>query len=180
VGDQPHPTHPKPKRRGPILLAAAIGVALLVATVVTANGDTLDNGAAPTPTTTPSPGPANPPLEDPGEGSNAPEQEPQPDPEPETVEVPELSGITRAGGRADPGRLWPQGDDQGQGHRPISCENRDLAVAQDRSVGASRHHYYLGGREGTASAAATAAINRAIPRDHSRAELRSVLSRRVP
>jgi len=45
---------------------------------------------------------------------------------------------------------------------------------------ASRDHCHLGGREGTASAAATAAINRAVTTDHPSAELRSVLSRRVP
>jgi hypothetical protein len=96
-GTSPTPPEPKPKRRGPILLAATIGVALLVAMAVGANGSTTDNGPAPTPTAIPSPDPADPPLDDPGEGSDAPEQDPQPDPEPKTVEVPELSGITRAG-----------------------------------------------------------------------------------
>ena len=50
----------------------------------------------PTPTTIPSPDPTDPRPDDPGEGSDAPGQDPQPEPEPETVEVPELSGITRA------------------------------------------------------------------------------------
>jgi hypothetical protein len=102
-GTSPTPPGPKRKRRGPILLAAAIGVALLVATAtgVVANGGTLDNGPAPTPTTTPSPEPADPPDDGPGGGSEVPEPaptpEPEPEPEPVTVEVPELSGITRAG-----------------------------------------------------------------------------------
>ena len=95
-GTGPTPPEPKPKRRGPILLAAAIGVALLVAMAVSANGSTTDNGPAPTPTTIPSPDPADPPLDDPGDGSDVPEQDPQPDPEPETVEVPELTGMIRA------------------------------------------------------------------------------------
>jgi hypothetical protein len=94
-GTSPTPPEPKPKHRGPILLAAAIGVALLVAMAVGANGSTIDNGPAPTPTTIPSPDPADPPG-DPGEGSDAPEQDPQPDPEPATIEVPELTGMTRA------------------------------------------------------------------------------------
>jgi hypothetical protein len=102
-GTSPTPPGPKRKRRGPILLAAAIGVALLVAAGFVANGATLDNGPAPTPTTTPSPGPADPPDDGPGGGSEVPEPaptpepEPEPEPEPATVEVPELSGITRAG-----------------------------------------------------------------------------------
>ena len=54
---------------------------LLVATAVVANGSTTDNGPTPTPPTTPSP---NPPTT------------PTPDPEPETVEVPELTYMTRA------------------------------------------------------------------------------------
>ena len=95
-GTNPTPPQPKGKRRGPILLAAAIGVALLVATVVTANGSTLDTGPAPTPPTTPSPVPIDPPDKDPGDGSTFPEQDPQPDPEPVTVEVPTLTGMTRA------------------------------------------------------------------------------------
>jgi hypothetical protein len=102
-GISPTPPGPKGKRRGPILLAAAIGLALLVTTGFVANGGTTDNGPAPTPTTTPSPGPADPPEDGPGGGSElpepapTPEPEPEPEPEPATVEVPELSGITRAG-----------------------------------------------------------------------------------
>jgi hypothetical protein len=104
-GISPTPPGPKRKRRGPILLAAAIGVALLVvtATGVVANGGTLDNGPAYTPPTTPSPGPVDPPEGGPGGGSElpeptpTPEPEPEPEPEPATVEVPELSGITRVG-----------------------------------------------------------------------------------
>jgi PASTA domain len=80
-GTSPTPPKPKPKRRGLILLAAAISVALLVAMAVGANGSTTDNSPAPTPTTIPSPDPA--PI-------------PSPDPEPETVEVPDLTGMTRA------------------------------------------------------------------------------------
>jgi hypothetical protein len=61
-GTGPTPPGPKRKRRGPILLAATIGLALLIATVtgVVANGGILDNGSAPTPTTTPNPGPSRP------------------------------------------------------------------------------------------------------------------------
>ena len=102
-GTSPTPPGPKRKRRGPILLAAAIGLALLVATAtgVVANDATLDKGPAPTPTTTPSPGPADPPDDGPGGGSEVPEPTPTPEPEPEpaTVEVPELSGITGAGAK---------------------------------------------------------------------------------
>jgi PASTA domain len=74
------------------------GVALLVttATGVVANTSTLDSGPAPTPPTTPSPGPADPPDTDPGDGSTLPEQELRPDPEPQTVELPTLTGMTRA------------------------------------------------------------------------------------
>jgi hypothetical protein len=93
-GTSSTPPPPRPKRRGPILLAAAIGVALLFATVVTANGDTPDPGPAPTPPTTPSPGPADPPAPDPTPPSDPPKEDPAP--VPETVEVPELSGMTRA------------------------------------------------------------------------------------
>jgi PASTA domain len=89
-GTNPTPPEPKPKRRGAILLAAAIGVALLVATAGTvANGSTLDTGAAPTPPATPSPDPADP-------RSDSPQQDPEPEPEPETVEVPTLVGMTLA------------------------------------------------------------------------------------
>jgi len=97
-GTGPPPPQPKGKRRGLILLAAAIGVALLVTTAagVVANTSTLDSGPAPTPPTTPSPGPADPPDTDPGDGSTLPEQEPRPDPEPQTVELPTLTGMTRA------------------------------------------------------------------------------------
>jgi hypothetical protein len=45
-GTSPTPPRPKGKRRGPILLAAAIGVALLVTTGFVANGGTPDNGPA--------------------------------------------------------------------------------------------------------------------------------------
>jgi hypothetical protein len=101
-GTSPTPPGPKRKRRGPILLAAAIGVALLVATatgVAVANSGTFDTGPAPPPTTTPSPGPAVPPDDGPGVGSEVPEPTPEPEPAPATVEVPELSGITRAGAK---------------------------------------------------------------------------------
>jgi hypothetical protein len=88
-GTSPTPPEPKPKRRGPILLAAAIGVALLVAMAVGANGSITDNGPAPTPPTMPSPDPSPIPSPDPP-------TTPSPDPEPETVEVPDLTGMTRA------------------------------------------------------------------------------------
>jgi hypothetical protein len=95
-GTSPTPPGPKPKRRGRIQLAAAIGLILLVTTGCAANGSTTDNGPAPTPTTIPSPDPTNPPLDDPDQRPDLPEQDPQPDPEPDTVEVPELTYMTRA------------------------------------------------------------------------------------
>ena len=82
-GTNPTPPEPKPKRGGRILLAAAIGVVLLVATGVVANS------APPGPGTAPTPPPTEVPKEDP-------KPEPEPEPEPAPVEVPELSGITRA------------------------------------------------------------------------------------
>jgi hypothetical protein len=82
-GTSPTPPKYKPKRRGRIPLAAAIGLIVLVATGCAANSDTADRAPVPIPPTTNSPGPADP--------------EPEPNPEPETIEVPELSGITRAG-----------------------------------------------------------------------------------
>ena len=84
---------PKRKRRGRILLAAAIGVALLVANGVVASSSTPDTGPDPTPTTTPSPGPADPPVDDPAPRSDSPKGDPEP--EPETVQVPTLVGMTR-------------------------------------------------------------------------------------
>ena len=59
MSTSPTPPGPKGKRRGPILLAAAIGVALLVTTGFVANGGTPDSRPAPTPTTT-TPAPAQP------------------------------------------------------------------------------------------------------------------------
>jgi PASTA domain len=90
-GTSPTPPGPKPKRGGRILLAAAIGVALLVVTAVVANGSPTDNRPAPTPTppTIPSPDPEPIPSPDPP-------TTPSPDPEPETVDVPELIYMTRA------------------------------------------------------------------------------------
>lgn len=100
-GTSPTPPGPKRKRRGPILLAAAIGLTLLVATAtgVLANGGTLNDGPARTPTTTPSPGPADSPDDGPAGGSEVPEPAPTPEPEPAPapVEVPELGGMPRAG-----------------------------------------------------------------------------------
>jgi PASTA domain len=92
-GTSPTPPGPKPKRRGPILLAAAIGVALLIVTATgfVANSSTLDTGPGPTPPTNPSPGPANPPGD-----PELPKENPEPDPAPETIEVPELTYMTRA------------------------------------------------------------------------------------
>jgi PASTA domain len=84
MSTSPTPPEPKPKRGGRILLAAAIGVVLLVATGVVANSAPPDTEPDPTP----------PPTEFPKED---PKPEPEPEPEPAPVEVPELSGITRAG-----------------------------------------------------------------------------------
>ena len=85
-GTSPTPPEPKPKRSGRILLAAAIGVALLVVTAVVANGSTTDNRPTPTPPTTPSPDPS--PIPDPPTTTTS------PDPEPKT-EVTDLTGMTR-------------------------------------------------------------------------------------
>lgn len=86
-GTGPTPPEPKPKRGGRILLAAAMGVVLLVATGCVANSAPPDTGPDRTPPTTPDPGPSDPPKEDP---------QPEPAPEPERVEVPTLVGMTRA------------------------------------------------------------------------------------
>jgi hypothetical protein len=87
-GTNPTPPQPKPKRGGRILLAAAIGVVLLVTTGVVANSATIDPGPDPTP----------PPTEFPKEDPKPePTPEPEPEPAPAPVEVPELSGTTRAG-----------------------------------------------------------------------------------
>ena len=83
-GTSPTPPGPKLKRSGRILLATAVGVALLVVTGFVADGSTTDNGPTPTPPTIPSPNPST---------------TPSPDPEPETLEVPELTGMTRAEGK---------------------------------------------------------------------------------
>jgi PASTA domain len=97
-GTGPTPPGPKPKRGSRILLAAAIGVVLLVATGFVANSATIDNGPPPTPPTTPSPGPADPPGDDQAPPSDPPKEDPQPEPapEPERVEVPTLVGMTQA------------------------------------------------------------------------------------
>ena len=87
-GTSPTPPEPKPKRSGRILLAAAIGVALLVVTAVVANGSTTDNRPTPTPPTTPSPDPSPIPIPDPPTTTTS------PDPEPKT-EVTDLTGMTR-------------------------------------------------------------------------------------
>jgi PASTA domain len=98
MSTSPTPPEPKPKRGGRILLAAAIGVVLLVATGFVANSATIDNGPSPTPPTTPSPGPADPPGDDQAPPSDPPKEDPQPEPAPgpERVEVPTLVGMTRA------------------------------------------------------------------------------------
>lgn len=88
-GTSPTPPGPRPKRRGRVLLAGAIGLILLVATGCAANSSPTDNGPAPTPTTIPSPDPSTIPIPDPPTTSS-------PDPEPETIEVPELTYMTRA------------------------------------------------------------------------------------
>jgi hypothetical protein len=68
-------------------------VALLIVTATgfVANSSTLDTGPAPTPPTNPSPGPADPPGD-----PELPKENPEPDPAPETIEVPELTYMTRA------------------------------------------------------------------------------------
>ena len=58
-GTSPTPPEPKPKRGGRILLAAAIGVVLLVATGCVANAAPPDTGPDRTPPTTPNPGPTD-------------------------------------------------------------------------------------------------------------------------
>jgi hypothetical protein len=97
-GTGPTPPEPKPKRGGRVLLAAAIGVVLLVATGFVANSATIDNGPPPTPPTNPSPGPADPPRDDQAPPSDPPKEEPQPEPapKPKRVEVPTLVVMTRA------------------------------------------------------------------------------------
>ena len=95
-GTGPTPPEPKPKRGGRILLAAAIGVVLLVATGCVANAASSDTGPASTAPTTPEP--ADPPGDDKAPPSDPPKEDPQPqpEPEPERVEVPTLVGMTRA------------------------------------------------------------------------------------
>lgn len=80
-GISPTPPEPQRKRSGRILLALAVGVALLVATGVVANGSTLDPGPLPTP-----------PVEDPAGNTELSETEP----EPRKAPVPDLAGMTRA------------------------------------------------------------------------------------
>lgn|SRR5512132_222950 len=76
------PTPPRPKRRGSVLLAVTIGLALLVATGCAANSGTIDPGPDPTtPPTTPSPGPADPPDDDPAPKPDPPKEDPEPAPE---------------------------------------------------------------------------------------------------
>jgi hypothetical protein len=70
-------TPPEPKRRGRVLLAAAIGVVLLVATGCVATSGATDTGPDPTPPTTPSSGPADPPG-DPAPRSDPPKEDPEP------------------------------------------------------------------------------------------------------
>ena len=86
-GTGPTPPEPKPKRGGRILVAAAIGVVLLVATGCVANAAPPDTEPDPTPP------PTEVPTEDP---KPEPQPAPAPEPAPEGVEVPELSGMTRA------------------------------------------------------------------------------------
>jgi hypothetical protein len=80
-GISPTPPEPQRKRSGRILLALAVGVALLVATGVVANGSTLDPGPLPTP-----------PVGDPAGNTELSETEP----EPRKAPVPDLAGMTRA------------------------------------------------------------------------------------
>jgi hypothetical protein len=81
-GTSPTPPQPKPKRRGPILLAVTIGVALLVVTGCAANSGPTDPGPDPTSPTTPSPAPTNPPDDDPAPRSDPPKEDPEPAPGP--------------------------------------------------------------------------------------------------
>jgi hypothetical protein len=98
-GTGPTPPEPKPKCRGPILLAAAIGIALLLVTTgVLANSAPPDTAPNPTPPTTPSPEPTDPPGDNQALPSDPPKKDPQPEPaqKPERVTVPTLAGMTRA------------------------------------------------------------------------------------
>jgi hypothetical protein len=81
-GTNPTPPEPKPKRGGRILLAAAIGVVLLVATGVVANSAPPDTGPDRTPPTTPSREPTDPPGDDQAPPSDPPKEDPQPEPAP--------------------------------------------------------------------------------------------------
>lgn len=76
-GASPTPPEPKRKRRGRILLAATIGLALLVVTGCAAASGT-ETGPDPIPPTTPSP--ADPPGDDPAPRSDPPKEDPKPDP----------------------------------------------------------------------------------------------------
>jgi PASTA domain len=83
----------------PILLAAAIGIALLLVTTgVLANSAPPDTAPNPTPPTTPSPEPTDPPGDNQAPPSDPPKKDPQPEPaqKPERVTVPTLAGMTRA------------------------------------------------------------------------------------
>jgi hypothetical protein len=77
-GTSPTPPEPKRKRRGRILLAATIGLALLVVTGCAAASGTTDTGPDPTPPTTPST--ADPSGDDPAPRSDPPKEDPKPDP----------------------------------------------------------------------------------------------------
>jgi hypothetical protein len=74
------PTLPKPKRRGRILLATAIGVVLLVATGCVADSGPTDPGPDPNRPTSPSPSPTDPP-DDPAPRPDPPKEAPESAPE---------------------------------------------------------------------------------------------------
>jgi hypothetical protein len=73
----PTPPKSKPKRRGRILLATAIGLTLLVAAGCVADSGRTDPGPDPTPPTSPSPDPPD----DPAPRPDPPKEDPEPAPE---------------------------------------------------------------------------------------------------
>ena len=174
-GTGPTPPEPKPKRGGGcILLAAAIGVVLLVATGFVANSAPPDTGSDPTPPTTPSPEPTDPPGDDQAPPSDPPKEDPQPEPapEPEGVEVPTLVGMTRAEAEQIVADLGLEATTSAKSTDQYPAE---IVISQSPKAGAwgsSRYHHPPGGRQ---DASTRAAATTATPG----AELRPVLSRRV-
>ena len=180
-GTGPTPPEPKPKRGGRILLAAAIGVVLLVATGFVANSATIDNGPPPTPPTTPSPGPADPPGDDQAPPSDPPKEDPQPEPapEPERVEVPTLVGMTRAEAEQIVADLGLEATTK---YRSTDQYPAEIVISQSHKAGAwvlpdTTVSLVVAKTPPAATATSTrAAATTAAPG----AGLRSVLSRRVP